>query len=274
MIRSALSFRRCARALGTPLRFTFKRGSTSYASGLGPGPSNEQAAAATLQSAPRYAQSPFNQQDQEMGPSPVASPCAERCFLAMARSRAVSESLEAGGLTVEEYHALIETGFLDDISAELIRGRLLAMPPHSIEHTGTASFLFRALYDALKDCAAVRKADPISLIKSKSEPEPDIFIASGVNDDYNIRKAVPSDILLIIEVSKCTIVKDSTIKLEDYASEGIPEYWIVNVNTRNVQVLRKPRGNCYESKETFSSGFIAPAAFPDIRVRVKDLFRS
>ena len=179
-------------------------------------------------------------------------------------------------LTVDDYHVLIEAGKLDDERVELLNGLLITMAPQSIEHMGTAEFLFRAFYDAIayKKRAAVFKANPISLIETNSEPQPDIFIASGVNEDYDIRKAIPSDILLIVEVAKSTIVKDTTVKLQTYALEGIPEYWIVNVEKRNVQVLRKPCEDYYESRETFSNGFIAPAAFSDVRVSVKNLFRS
>ena len=179
-------------------------------------------------------------------------------------------------LTVDDYHALIETGRLDDRRVELLNGLLITMHPQSIEHIAAVSILFKRLFIALEieKRAVVRKADPITLTKSNSEPEPDVVIMSGLEEDYDRRKPVSSDILLVVEVSRSTIVKDSTVKLRDYASEGIPEYWIVDIRKRNVQVFRKPQGNSYESKETFSSSFIAPAAFSDVRIRVKDLFRS
>ncbi len=177
-------------------------------------------------------------------------------------------------LTVDDYHVLIEAGRLDDKRVELLNGFLITMHPQSAEHFSTASFLFRTFYDALKNRAVVRQAAPVTLKESMSEPEPDIVIASGIDDDYCIRHPSPRDILLIVEVSESTFVKDSTVKLENYASEGVPEYWIVNIEERNVQVFRKPRENSYESKETFSSGFIAPSAFSDVCVRVKDSFRS
>eukprot|EP00178_Gracilaria_changii_P005362 TRINITY_DN187_c0_g1_i6.p1 TRINITY_DN187_c0_g1~~TRINITY_DN187_c0_g1_i6.p1 ORF type:complete len:236 (+),score=28.23 TRINITY_DN187_c0_g1_i6:180-887(+) len=178
------------------------------------------------------------------------------------------------GLTVEEYHELIETGFLDYARGELIDGFFIQMHPQSVEHVATVSFLFRTLFKALENRAVIRDSKPITLMKLKSEPEPDIVIASGVDDDYNTRNPSQSDVLLVAEVSNSTLRKDSTIKLEEYALAGIPEYWIVDIKARNVQVLREPQGNCYEFKMTVSSGFIAPAAFPDVSIRVQSLFRS
>ncbi len=161
-------------------------------------------------------------------------------------------------LTVSDYHRMIRGGLLDKYRVELLNGVLVKKFSHSVEHCFTLSFLYEKIFDALKDRAAIRQAFPITLVKSKSEPEPDIVIASGTKDDYCVRHPSPSDILLVIEVSKSALANDRTIKLENYASEGIPEYWIVNIQKRNVEVHRKPRGNSYESKETFSSSFIRP----------------
>ena len=184
------------------------------------------------------------------------------------------DGAKARPLTIGDYHVLIEAGNLDDERIELLNGLLITMHPQSIEHRDTIKFLYSKLFIALEieNRAAVYQTMPVTLSKMNSEPEPDIFIASGSDEDYKGRDIVASDVLLVVEVSKSTIVKDSTTKLEIYALEGIPEYWIVDVEKRNVQVLRKPCENYYESRERFSSGFIAPAAFSDVRIRVEDLF--
>ncbi|PXF47816.1 hypothetical protein BWQ96_02498 [Gracilariopsis chorda] len=165
-------------------------------------------------------------------------------------------------LTVSDYHVLIEAGCLDDYRVELLNGFLVKMHSQSVEHIATVSFLFRTLFKALENRAVIRDSKPITLMKLKSEPEPDIVIASGVDDDYNTRKPSPSDVLLVVEVSNSTLKKDSTIKLEDYALAGIPEYWIVDIKARNVQVLRKPQGNCYESKKNGFEWLHSPCCLP------------
>lgn len=194
------------------------------------------------------------------------------------RSNSVSTSRNANfrPLTVEEYHVLVESGYLDGQPIELLNGVLTRKSSQSVEHIATTSILFEILFNALqnKNRAVVRDSKLIVLVKSNSEPEPDIVIASGVKEDYYSRKPVPGDILLIVEVSRSTMVRDSTVKLRDYASEGIPEYWIVDIRQRNIQVHRKPGGVSYESKETFSNGFISSVAFPDVCIEVKDMFRS
>ncbi|PXF50052.1 hypothetical protein BWQ96_00212 [Gracilariopsis chorda] len=274
MIRSALF-------TGAPRPFMFKSSSTSHTSGLRPGPNNGQAAIAIARNVLREVQSSVNHQGMEKTLSPVASSGALGCVLANGRSPVMNtlknfhlEPHKCEGLTVDEYHELIESGFLDHVRGELIDGFFIQMHPQCVEHVATLSFLFRTLFKDLENRAVIRDSKPITLMKLKSEPEPDIVIASGVDDDYNTRNPSPSDVLLVAKVSNSTLKKDSTIKLEEYALTGIPEYWIVDIKARNVQVLRKPQGNCYESKVTVSSGFIAPAAFPDVSIRVQTLFRS
>ena len=133
-------------------------------------------------------------------------------------------------------------------------------------------FLDNRYSEKLRNRAVVHDSKPITLVKSNSEPEPDIVIASGVPADYMYRHPVPDDIFLFVEVSKSTLWKDSTKKLELYPSENIPEYWIVEVNGRTVRVFWNPKGKYYLRNETFYAGDIAPTAFPDASVRVENLF--
>ncbi len=175
-------------------------------------------------------------------------------------------------LSVDDYHALIETGRLDNSRVELLYGQLVRMAPHSFEHT-TATWILNDRYSKkLDNRAVVRDSKPITLRHVHSEPEPDLVIASGVPSDYWFRNPAPDDILLVAEVSKSTLRRDSTKKLELYASQNIREYWIIDLDGRNVRVLQHSKGNSYLYDETFHSDEIAPAAFPDVVIQVKDLF--
>ncbi len=177
-------------------------------------------------------------------------------------------------LTVSDYHVMIRAGCLDNYRVELLNGFLVKKFSQSPEHFFTVTHLDRTFFNALENenRAVVRQAAPITLMETESEPEPDIVIASGVPTDYKYRHPVANDILLVVEVSNATLRKDSSEKLELYASENIHEYWIVDVMRRSVRVLRNPHGKCYLHDETFCAGDIAPATFPDVVVNVENLF--
>lgn len=172
--------------------------------------------------------------------------------------------------TVDDYHDLIDTGLLDDRRIELIRGRLVKMAPQSPEHVNSVEFLFDTLSNALKNRAIVRDSKPITL--RDSEPEPDIAIVSGSKNDYKKRHPTPRDIMLVAEVSKSIISKDDGYKLGLYATEGIQEFWIINLAHHNVRILKTLKGSGYSYDRIFSSGCIAPAVFPDCQVNVEEIF--
>jgi Uma2 family endonuclease len=78
--------------------------------------------------------------------------------------------------------------------------------------------------------------------------------------------------LLVVEVSYSSLRYDRGIMRRIYAEAGIPEYWIVNLVDRVVEVYSEPKGGKYASERTLRSGeTLAPAAFPDFLVEVAAL---
>ena len=83
----------------------------------------------------------------------------------------------------------------------------------------------------------------------------------------------------VIEISDATLRFDQGRKAAYYAEAGIPEYWIVNLNQRQVEIHRNPQISS-ANEWGFSYGVITVAAdtdaihpllAPDIAVRVADL---
>lgn len=173
--------------------------------------------------------------------------------------------------TVDDYHDLIDAGLLDNHRVELIHGGLVKIAPQSPMHACTTTFVHDTFMKTLGNRAIVLNSKPITL--SDSEPEPDITIVAVDPDDYSNRHPAAGDIFTVIEVARSILSKDSTIKLELYARENIPEYWIVNLVHRNVRVLRNLEGKRYKYDKVFSSGCITPASFPDCPISVEALLR-
>lgn len=67
--------------------------------------------------------------------------------------------------TIDEYHRLIELGFLTEGDRlELIRGELIQMTAKGTPHTVCSSILCRQLDRLLGDRAVIRGQDPITIL--------------------------------------------------------------------------------------------------------------
>jgi Uma2 family endonuclease len=145
--------------------------------------------------------------------------------------------------TIDEYHRLISLGFLTESDRiELIRGELIQMTAKGTPHTVCSSILCRQLDRLLGDRVVIRGQDPITL-PNNSEPEPDVVIARGTDEDYLAHHPYPQDILLVVEISDFTLTYDQTTKLKLYAEAGIDDYWIVNLNARQLERYNQPYQN-------------------------------
>jgi Uma2 family endonuclease len=142
--------------------------------------------------------------------------------------------------TIEEYHRLIELGFLQEGDRiELIRGELRQMVAKGTPHSVCSSILCRQLDRLLGERAVIRGQDPITL-PNQSEPEPDVVIARGRDEDYLPHHPYPEDIFLAIEIADKTLDYDRTTKLTLYAEAGIAHYWIVNLPSRQLERYSQP----------------------------------
>ena len=74
------------------------------------------------------------------------------------------------------------------------------------------------------------------------------------NNFYSDELPGPTDTLLIIEVADTSLVYDREIKLPIYASAGIPEYWIVNLEKSEIEAYHSPQDDVYTIREIVRKG--------------------
>ena len=77
--------------------------------------------------------------------------------------------------------------------------------------------------------------------------------------------------MLLAEVSNSSYYKDSMKFLSRYALEGIPQYWIVNIDERRVEVYQEPEADHYRIQQFYTLGEAVPLvlmgnAYPGIPV--------
>jgi Uma2 family endonuclease len=172
--------------------------------------------------------------------------------------------------SLDDYHRMIEAGILDDRKVELLLGEIVEMTPESPFHRVYGEGLAYYLRTRLKDRAWVSEARPITL--ADSEPEPDIAIVRLPWFQYSQHHPYSEDIFLLIEISDSTLSKDLNEKKQLYAQAGILEYWVVDVKAKKVFVFQQPEGNNYRIQLEYTTGNIAPLAFPDVEIQVEKIF--
>lgn len=132
-----------------------------------------------------------------------------------------------------------EAGLFSDERVELLDGEIVTMSPKLSPHAFTVTQLNYLLVLRLGSSAVVRIQDPI-VLDDWSEPEPDVAMCELVPDRYRHAHPQADQVLLVIEAAESSLAYDRTRKARAYAVAGIPEYWIVNLVDRRVEVLTDP----------------------------------
>jgi len=172
---------------------------------------------------------------------------------------------------VDRYHQAIAAGIFEGQPIELLAGELIEMSPEGIPHAGLSSDAADYLRERLKGQAKVREAKPITL-PNDSEPEPDIAIVKPLTDLYKTeRHPQVADIFWVIEYANTSLEKDLYIKRQIYAQAMIPEYWVINLRTRELVVFRDPVADTYQSTQIMTRGTLYPLSFPTTPLEVDRL---
>jgi Uma2 family endonuclease len=167
-------------------------------------------------------------------------------------------------LSVADVLAMAEAGlFAPDERVELLDGEIYTMTPPSSQHAAWVDRVMKALERAYGDRVIVRVQSPIALTEHSS-PEPDVSVLAFRDDFYEAALPTASQVLLAVEVAWSSLGYDRDIKLPLYAAAGVPEVWIVNVDARQLEVYRDPRGAHYRTRLLLNLGeAVAPVAVPD-----------
>lgn len=179
--------------------------------------------------------------------------------------------------TRAEYDRLIEIGvFRPGDAVELLGGDLVVAEPQSSPHYTAIHLAGDALRTAFGAGWVIRTQAPIAL-DDQSEPEPDVAVAQGTPREYVGEH--PARPVLVVEVALSSVALDRDHKGSLYARAQLPDYWIVNLVDRVLEVYRQPLSDSaavfgwrYGSRQALrAEASIAPLAAPEAGVRVSDL---
>jgi Uma2 family endonuclease len=181
-------------------------------------------------------------------------------------------AVETRRWTREEYERLVEQGFFGpEERSELVEGAIYEMPPQSNSHALGLSLTHLALQRLYPVGYYIRIQMPLAL-GLDSEPEPDLAVVPGHPRDW--RDGHPSSAELIVEVADRSLLHDRKRKAGLYARAEIPEYWILNLVNRCLEVYRRPLAGAYASRAVLrDDDSISPLARPEASIAVADLLR-
>ncbi len=78
---------------------------------------------------------------------------------------------------------------------------------------------------------------------------------------------------MLVEVADTTLKRDQEKKAVIYAKAGIIEYWVIDLNTKQVHIFRQSDENKYQQEIVLTgSTKFSLLAFPEIEVQIARLF--
>ena len=174
--------------------------------------------------------------------------------------------------TASEYQTLADVGVLgEDERVELIEGRIIQMAAKNVAHAIATSRSNRSFQRLLGDQALVRVQDPI-LLNDYSEPEPDIVLVAPPDERYLDHHPMPKDIFLVLEIAETSLAYDRDVKCPLFAQNGVIQFCLLNLQTRELEDYRESSRNGYHHKRTYSAEqSFTLVAFPKLSIKVKDL---
>jgi Uma2 family endonuclease len=181
---------------------------------------------------------------------------------------------EPPGISYEDYMAMPEYPKI-----ELIEGEIYQMPDPSTIHqmlSAMLSYLFMQYkfahnldYIVLAPCNYQltkfykNNGKPINLIPDLALGPPSVVDKNGF---------ISSPLLVVEILSPSNKAHDTIRKYEYYREEGVNEYWIVDPESKTIQVNLLVEG-VYQERTYTTDEYIDVSCLPGLRINVEDVFR-
>jgi Uma2 family endonuclease len=182
---------------------------------------------------------------------------------------------EQGEWSEEEYLQLTDGS---NRRIEFTDGRLEFLPMPTEVHEALVQFLLMAIYSYINDRALGKVySNGIRLrIRPRKIRLPDIIFLNKDHFHARHNRAWDSADLVMEVVSSDTKDKkrDYEEKLLDYAEAGIPEYWIIDPESRRVAIHRLDRGQYTILEDHLREGTARSALLEGFSIDVAELFEA
>ena len=155
--------------------------------------------------------------------------------------------------TIEEYLDMGRAGILTkENRVELIDGQVVKRSPLGNLHTSAIAVLNRLLSEQVGKPYRVVVEGGLN-IGQFTQVAPDIALMDGREPLWDAKYGA-EHCLLVIEVSLSSLATDQTTRKDIYAAASVPEYWVVDLEGRQVEVYRDPAGGDYRDRKVLRPG--------------------
>jgi Uma2 family endonuclease len=176
--------------------------------------------------------------------------------------------------TAAEFDQMNEAGWFAGRRPFLLDGVILEQGPMNPPHANALEMLIEAVRAAFGAGWRFRSQLPVHLDASNN-PMPDLAVLAGQPGAHPNH---PTTAALVVEVSDTTLTMDTTMKAERYATAGVPDYWVLDLEGRQLIVFRDPQplpaglgATAYRTRLVFGpADTVSPLAAPT-SIRVADL---
>jgi Uma2 family endonuclease len=183
--------------------------------------------------------------------------------------------------TIEEY---LDYDDGTDTRYELVDGELVELPNEKQTNLLIARFLFLCFIQMgipFNRVGDKQQIDVKSLIVKAREPDLTVITEEtreAMGDASLITHEMPPPMLVVEVVSpgkpgEQNYDRDYVDKPKEYATRGIPEYWLIDPSRQIVLVLTL-KGATYQEKSFTGNAAIVSSAFPDLKLTAEQILRA
>ena len=171
--------------------------------------------------------------------------------------------------TRDRYIAAYRAGLLPE-PTELIAGDIVEVPTPDPVHETAIRLLIKLLQQALSVQSELtcEKGTPIALSPS-DQPAADLVIIPDAPLRFIEDHPTPDDVYLVVEVANSHPERDRKIKLPQYAAGNIQDYWVADLQRRELLVCRHPVSRDYTLKQVWQGEQISLLRLPEIHINLK-----
>jgi Uma2 family endonuclease len=176
--------------------------------------------------------------------------------------------------TAVEFDKLGSLGCFAGRRAYLIDGVIWEQGPMDPPHANALEMVTEAVRTAFGTGWRFRVQLPLH-VGALTNPMPDLAVVAGQPGNH----PHPTTAALVVEVADTTLAADTTEKAEKYATAGIADYWVLDLNARPLLVFRDPQplpaglgATAYRTRLTLGpTDRVSPLASPNASILVGDL---